>query len=89
MYPVYTGGKFYILWVWLNNEHDSAVVLMYSRVSGVASPLIMGNTHRTPRQGGRLAAEAQLLSFNKSVVKDFCSIYITKTESLRNKRRVD
>jgi len=44
MYPVYTGGEFYILWVWLSHEHGSAVVLMYSRVTGVASPLIMGNT---------------------------------------------
>ncbi|MFZ8840999.1 MAG: hypothetical protein ACO2PM_19195 [Pyrobaculum sp.] len=89
MYLVYKGGEFYILWVWLSNEHGRAVVLMYSRATGVASPLIMGNTPRTPRQGGRLVAEAQLLSFNKSIVKDFCSIYITKTESLRNKRRVD
>jgi hypothetical protein len=44
MYHVYTGGEFYILWVWLSHEHGSAVVLMYSRATGVASPLIMGNT---------------------------------------------
>jgi hypothetical protein len=77
MYPVYTGGEFYILWVWLSHEHGNAEGLMYSRATGVASPLIMGNTPRTPRQGSRLAAEAQLLSL--SIVKDFCSIYITKT----------